>query len=280
MNAIDPADIFSGTLLILAPHMDDEVLACGGTMAGLPRKDRVHVVYATDGTRSPVPAASTPDASAPELESIRMQEARAAMAILGIPESNLYFLGLPDGALQQQEKELTPALVETMHGTRPDQILAPFRYDRHPDHLALYRATLQAVAAACPWAELYEYFVYHRYRLLPGGDIRRFIRPHLRMSVNIQLWSAKKKQALQSYRSQTTLFYSWQARPILPQKRVDDVSRQPEIFLKYDPGFPGPDVFGHGQAWIRLMHLVEPLLKHRKDQMLGMLKRGLAGNGR
>ena len=45
----------SGTILIVAPHMDDEALACGGLIAKLPQKDRIHILYATDGMKSPAP---------------------------------------------------------------------------------------------------------------------------------------------------------------------------------------------------------------------------------
>ena len=48
-------DRFAGTVLVVAPHMDDEALACGGLLAQLPDPTRIHVVYATDGTQSPAP---------------------------------------------------------------------------------------------------------------------------------------------------------------------------------------------------------------------------------
>jgi hypothetical protein len=35
--------------------MDDEALACGGLIAKLPQKERIHIVYATDGMKSPAP---------------------------------------------------------------------------------------------------------------------------------------------------------------------------------------------------------------------------------
>jgi hypothetical protein len=36
---IDPAELFQGTVAIIAPHMNDEILACGGTIARLPHKE-------------------------------------------------------------------------------------------------------------------------------------------------------------------------------------------------------------------------------------------------
>lgn len=53
MSFADPADVFRGELCVTVPHMDDCVLACGGTTALLPHKTEIHFVYATDGARSP-----------------------------------------------------------------------------------------------------------------------------------------------------------------------------------------------------------------------------------
>jgi LmbE family N-acetylglucosaminyl deacetylase len=273
MNPGDPEQIFSGVILIAAPHMDDEVLACGGTLASLSRKERLHLFYATDGTRSPVPPSSRTPARSPELEGIRVEEAREAMNFLGIPEENIRFLGLSDGELNLEYERLVGIVVELINSIRPDQILVPFRYDRHPDHLVLYRAVHQALRQARHPSEIYEYFVYNRYRLIPGGDIRKAIRPDLLLSIDITPWSEQKRQALNSYRSQTTLYYDWQVRPILPASRVEQVSMQPEIFLKYNPQLPGARVFARGNTWIRLVHFIEPRLKQAKEHLLALRRR-------
>jgi LmbE family N-acetylglucosaminyl deacetylase len=52
---VDPNEIFKGVILIVAPHMDDEVLECGDTIAQLPQKEQIHVIYAADGMESPTP---------------------------------------------------------------------------------------------------------------------------------------------------------------------------------------------------------------------------------
>src|SRR6266498_2234255 len=99
MHFVDPIDAFPGVVVIAAPHMDDEVLACGGTIARLPQKKQIHCVYATDGSKSPVPPCSWLGSAAPDLSSIRMQEARMSGSVLGIPQENLHFLQFPDGKL-------------------------------------------------------------------------------------------------------------------------------------------------------------------------------------
>jgi LmbE family N-acetylglucosaminyl deacetylase len=279
MISCDPEAIFSGVVLVAAPHMDDEVLACGGTLARLPHKERLHLVYATDGTRSPVKGSSRTPAPSPELEVIRVRESLEAMAVLGIPQENVHFLSLPDGELDLELERLTGKLVLLLEKLRPDQILVPFRYDRHPDHLALYRGVHKAQIRAGQTPTIYEYFVYNRYRLIPGGDIRKLIRPDLLLSCDIQPWSESKRQALKRYRSQTTLYYDWQIRPILPPERVEYVSQQPELFLKYDPRLPGTTVFRRGTAWVRLVHFIEPRMKRAKEQFFEWRRRILTANG-
>lgn len=271
-KAHDPASLFDGVILVAAPHMDDEVLACGGMIARLPRKDRIHLVYATDGARSPVPLYPWMGKAAPDLAQIRMQEAREAMAVLGVPEENLRFLGLEDGRLNRHAGELIAGVADAIAETRPDRIFIPFRYDRHPDHLALGRATLRALQILACNCQVYEYFVYYRFRFLAGGDIRRFIRPELLVRVDVDPCSSRKRDALVRYRSQTTCLYGWQRRPILPRERVEEVSASPELFLRHDPRYPGPAVFARAATWIRVVHRVEPWLKQTKEHILAALR--------
>jgi LmbE family N-acetylglucosaminyl deacetylase len=280
MRYVNPDHLFSGVVLVIAPHMDDEVLACGGTLASLSRKDLVFPVYATNGTRSPVQLRIRGDQQNLDLEDIRMEEARRAMSVLGIPDQNLHFLAFPDGELKQYMAGLRQSIGELIISLQPDQILVPFRYDRHPDHLALYQATIQAIRQSGVQVEVYEYFVYNRYRMLPGGDIRKFISPELLLSVDIREWSVVKKNALGCYASQTTRYYNWQERPILPSERVEQVSQQPEIFLRYDPEWEGASIFGKRKSWIRLTHFIEPQLKRWKELGLTWLHAGMMTNDR
>jgi LmbE family N-acetylglucosaminyl deacetylase len=45
MNDTHTAEMFGGVILVIAPHMDDEMLACGATLAALPDKQSVHIIY-------------------------------------------------------------------------------------------------------------------------------------------------------------------------------------------------------------------------------------------
>ena len=276
MHEVNVATCFAGSGLIFAPHMDDEVLACGGTLALLPQKDRWHVVYATDGSGSPEPVIPGHDQVSPDLSAIRQDEARAALACLGIPSTNLHFLNLPDGRLRRHKRLLAQLLASQLERLQPDQILVPFRYDRHPDHLTLNQIAVKIVREGAYDVQLLEYFVYHRWRLLPAGDVRHYLPRSDLKQVNITAVSAQKRAALDCFRSQTTRFYSWQARPNLTSDMLDTVSREPELFLYYDAARPGPDVFVRRTLWIRIAHRLEPFLKKRKDRLAAYWRRGLA----
>ncbi|MBW3625850.1 MAG: PIG-L family deacetylase [Armatimonadetes bacterium] len=100
----NPAD----RILILAPHPDDETLSCGGLIQkALRRGARVRVVEVTSGDAFSVIAHRLyPDEPfSPSLflrlGEIRMQETRRALSRLGLPSSQVTFLGYPDSGLHR-----------------------------------------------------------------------------------------------------------------------------------------------------------------------------------
>jgi LmbE family N-acetylglucosaminyl deacetylase len=199
---------------------------------------------------------------------------------LAVPAHNIHFLDLPDGRLKRYADTLRKSLKTLMQAIQPDHVLMPFRYDRHPDHLAVNRETRKALQHCGYHADLIEYFVYYRWQLLPGKDVRRYIdRNHL-MAIAIKDHIDQKRQALACYKSQTTRFYTWQDRPVLSQASIDEVCLNPEIFLRYNALFPDATVFTRARTWIRIIHVLEPALKKRKDRVRALISRGLAYNRR
>jgi LmbE family N-acetylglucosaminyl deacetylase len=276
----DPDKIFPGVILVATPHMDDEVLALGGTTGKLTRKDSIHFLYATDGSQSPKQVFPRQGSNSSDLPQIRIQEAYRALKILGIDEINLHFLGFTDGKLGNYIQELSHALVQIIKELKVDWLFIPFRFDRHPDHLALNRAARQAMMLQEPGRGAFEYFVYNKYRFLPGGDIRQFIHPHLLIEIDIREQTPLKKEALMCFNSQTAIFYPWQERPILSSRLIDEVSRSPEVFLRVDPDFPGVSVFARFATWIRLVHRLEPKIKQLKDWSVSITSVGTTRDGR
>jgi LmbE family N-acetylglucosaminyl deacetylase len=76
-------------LLVIAPHPDDEVLLAAGVMArAVEQGKRVAVIIVTNG-----------DYSCERDGYLREAESIAALGLLGVNESDVHFLGYPDGAL-------------------------------------------------------------------------------------------------------------------------------------------------------------------------------------
>jgi LmbE family N-acetylglucosaminyl deacetylase len=270
----DPVQLFPGSVLIVAPHMDDEVLACGGTVAMLPQKERIHVVYATDGMKSPSPILPH-DAISSDLGEVRVQESVEALGLLGIPEENLHFLRLPEAKLRQHTSALRQGLLACIAAIKPDHILMPFRFDRHPDHLAINSVLTAVYQQGQLQANLTEYFVYYRWRLLPGRDVRQYIRPSCLHPVDTSSVAEQKRRALACFRTQTTHYYTWQTRPILTPMLLDDVRQTPEYFLRYEASMPGTAVFTKAILWIRFVHRWEPHLQKWRYLVGASLQRGL-----
>jgi LmbE family N-acetylglucosaminyl deacetylase len=252
--------------------MDDAVLGCGGTLAVLANLANIHVVYATDGARSPVPDSLTPAQPSAELCAIRTAEAKTALSILGIPQSNIHFFNFPDGELNRHRSEFCQAILRLINTVQPKRILIPFRYDCHSDHIAVNQLTTEVVNAQPVAIEIFEYFIYYRLQLLPKKDIRQYIRPQYLISSNIHARTTQKRTALDAFKTQTTRFYSWQTRPLLSTELLDEVCTQPELFLHSSAVGKQHCLFISGNPLIPLITQLEPTLKKAKSRGTLFLK--------
>lgn len=126
-------------VLIIAPHPDDEVIGCGGTIRlGVEHGDEVAVVFLTSGELG------LKQLPADEAWQIREREAKRAAQILGL--GRLYFLRQPDWRLGENKKSATRALMEVIRSEKPGVLYLPHPGDGHPDHqaaLPILRAALK-----------------------------------------------------------------------------------------------------------------------------------------
>jgi LmbE family N-acetylglucosaminyl deacetylase len=171
---------------------------------------------------------------------------------------------VPDYQVAQFHQSVYERIVRLGREFGPDAIWLPFRYDRHPDHVALSRIGFSA-ATVLGVRDVWEYFVYYRWKLLPGGDVRKYCRSEWLTESCIDEVAQKKRAALQCFATQTTLFFSWQTRPVLSAELIDEVCSAPEMFLLAGHA-PDSEVFTAPLPLIRLIHAVEPRLKKRLDQ--------------
>lgn len=128
--------------LVFAPHPDDEVLGCGGTIVLKVRSGAaVQVVIMTDGR-----ASHSHLVAAPELIRIREQEALAAAGRLGLSANAYHFLRFEDHALAEQGAEARSQVSELIYRFQPDEIYVPHHRDTLSDHVATNNIVRSALA--------------------------------------------------------------------------------------------------------------------------------------
>ena len=140
-------DLLSRVMLI-APHPDDESLACSIALQQAVRAGAsVRVVYATNGDDNPWPQRvlerkwrlNTADRK--RWGKLRRAEALAALKILGIGPDEARFLGWRDQGLtdllMRDCRSTLQRFAAIITGWSPTHLLVPSIADTHPDHNAL-----------------------------------------------------------------------------------------------------------------------------------------------
>jgi len=131
-------------VVIFAPHPDDDLIGCGGSIAKhVKQGNEVAIVYMTSGD------AGSLKYSKQELAKIREIEAKNATEILGVKD--LVFLRNPDGYVEYNKENLVK-IIDLIREKRPDIIYIPHKSDAHKDHIKTHEMVVEAVGrAAGPW---------------------------------------------------------------------------------------------------------------------------------
>ena len=169
------------TILVFAPHPDDEILGCGGYLAKRQAAGaKISVVVVSDGEQG------LPKGVAP---SVRQPECQAGLKCLGIEE--VQFWRYPDGAI--------PLSGDILHEYRrlaqeikPTIILLPNPQESHPDHRRVTRGVLNALEGQWEGQLLF-------YETVQPATVINHI-------VDISRELAKKVQAIQAHQSQQAAF--------------------------------------------------------------------------
>ncbi len=192
-----------GSVVVVAPHPDDEALGCGGLLALLRQAGQpVAAVLVSDGTMSH-PASVL--FSAPARRAVRAAEFRHALTILGIAAEPL-LLGLPDGRVPANPNE--PAFSEAvvrlqdfLKSHNAATVLVPWRRDPHPDHRATSQL-VQAALATLPYPpRRLEYVVWAWERAAPADLPTAADNVH-GFRLNVGAVAAQKQRAIAAHRSQ------------------------------------------------------------------------------
>ena len=183
-GGIPPIDART-SLLVVAPHPDDETLCCAGVIRRVVAAGgHASIVWLTSGDGSELDLLFIerelrihPEKMR-DLAARRMREARAAAAILGVPPARQFFLGYPDGGLLAliTDHYATPYyskfngalrvpygdtfaaghpytgdslerdFARVLDHVHATLVLAPSPRDAHPDHRAAGILTLQVLS--------------------------------------------------------------------------------------------------------------------------------------
>lgn len=212
-------------VLVIAPHQDDEVLACGGTIIKRIREGhQLFIAFMTDGSR-----AFGKNADPEKIKSIRKQEAFHATKAMGVKRENLHFLDLHDGKLSEEIVEVQKRLLDMLPIIRPSEVFLPNHDDSHMDHCAANEAVLFVLKKAKFTGDICEYVVW-------DADIKK--RPDKVMlkynaAENIQDVRELKKLALFEYKCQTTVYFPWQEKPMISEEFMGRFLNGREYFIKY-----------------------------------------------
>ena len=123
-------------VLVIAPHPDDEVLGCGGTIVKhVLGGDEVYLCIATK--------AYPPDWAEDEIRE-RREEVLKVNEILGIKKT--YFLDLPTVKLDTvPQKELNDLITQTVNEVQPEVVYIPHKGDVNKDHGLVFDAAMVAI---------------------------------------------------------------------------------------------------------------------------------------
>ena len=171
-------------VVVLAPHMDDEVIGCAGSLLKhFADGDHITVVYMTDSSKG-LPGKPLNK----EMRMIRTEESEQSGEILGV--NNRVYLEIEDGSTQPWDV-YTDRLRAVIKETKPDLLYLPWHLDLHPDHKKTNALFKKAV---CDQFN-FNICAYEVWSPLPPTII-----------VNISKQMAGKLAAIEKYRSQTALF--------------------------------------------------------------------------
>lgn len=119
------------TVLVIAPHMDDEVLGCGGTIARhVDQRDPVHVCVVCNRAYD----------HAYDNEAIKAEKraAEEAKGVLGYGE--LRYLDLPDEQLYSHLQDAITSIERVVAEVQPEVVYSAFGGDLHQDHRTVAHA--------------------------------------------------------------------------------------------------------------------------------------------
>lgn len=232
-----------GNIIVLAPHPDDETLACGGTIARrLDEGYDVTVVFLTDGRNALTDLGVFSQPTPLELKEIRKEETRRATKILGLSDDDLIFLDIEDGRLNESEEIVSKRIAEILKEKRPKEIYFPQRKEYNVDHKSANRLVRKVINQLHYRLHAYEYLIAWSYpfnilsRVQPKSLYDLILSKLLNFNmarVDISDFIAIKKAAIHEYQSQLKIISPKQKKPVVGNCPLQRFWENEEVFFVF-----------------------------------------------
>jgi len=226
--------------VVFAPHPDDEILGCGGTIAKkLSEGCDVSVVFMTDGRNSLMEIGMYSNPSPVELSEIRKMEAIKAAKVLGIRDEKLFFLDIEDGTLQKNE-DLAEQEIRKILKSFPNEVYLPQEKEFHIDHRVTNRLVRSAIKKldfrplefhyAIAWMYPFNLLTRIQPNSLQDLMMSRLLKKDV-VTVDISDFLSLKKAALEEYQSQVKILTDGQRRAALKNSFLKRFLQNKEKFF-------------------------------------------------
>lgn len=217
-------------VLVFSPHPDDETIGAGGYItASIMEGATVKIVLVTDGSKGPSNNTNA-----------RYLEFKKASATLGVPESDVVFLGLPDGNLRRLDREaLREMLREQINTYNPDFVIYPDPRDDHPDHSTTGTIIQQILEDDPLYRVAYSYIVHYQmfYPQPRGYNPDLYLLPPIRLIDFDSPWQRfMLSQEIQDMKQEALYAYKSQLRNLVLRPLLLSSIRRNEIFaIRQEP---------------------------------------------
>lgn len=216
-------------VLVLAPHQDDETLGCGGLLATASQLGlRPRVAFLTDGSASHTGSPTWPPQ---RLADARRREATRALALLGVPKSDMLFLGWSDAQPHAADGPDYGATLRRLtrwaDGFAPRSLWSPWLGERHCDHAAAAHVAADLARRLSPKPVRMDYLVWGwtEASLARAGGVA--------WALDCPQTTSARRRALACHRTQmTALITDAEAGFRIPPRLAALTERPTEVYLE------------------------------------------------
>jgi len=127
-------------ILCFAPHPDDEMLGCGGSLIkARNKKYKIGICYLTMGENG------SPKFSPNTLKKIRREEALTVCKKLGVIKEDIYFMNIPDNQIDANNYKSYLKIISLLRMFRPNTVYLPHENENYHDHKQANRLIQRAL---------------------------------------------------------------------------------------------------------------------------------------